>query len=170
MQGGKNCILPKRTNANRFFWDSHWLEIWKNHIQYVPLWDWMEGTWLWTLYVMKKGGEGASILTKQWTSSRKHCFEFYWYNRTSAESISRVPKNSRFPGPNPLPLAHVMYLPASKTLRTGTYKCAYVVLCTRAYPGEAFMCIPAYYHTCALCIPTYLCVHTNMLARDRPRR
>ncbi len=86
---------------------------------YVPLWDWMEGAWLWTLYVMKKGGEGASILMKQWTSSRKHCFEFYWYNRTSAESISRVPKNSRFPGPNPLPLAHVMYLPASKTLRRG---------------------------------------------------
>ncbi len=29
---------------------------------------------------------------------------------------------SRFPGPNSLPLAHVMYLHASKTLRTGTYK------------------------------------------------
>ncbi len=31
MQGGKNWILPKETNANRFFWDSHWLEIWSNH-------------------------------------------------------------------------------------------------------------------------------------------
>jgi hypothetical protein len=31
MQGGKNWILPKEINANRFFWDSHWLEIWKNH-------------------------------------------------------------------------------------------------------------------------------------------
>ncbi len=30
MQGGKNWILPKKTNANRFLWDSHWLEIWKN--------------------------------------------------------------------------------------------------------------------------------------------
>jgi hypothetical protein len=31
MQGGKNWILPKKVNANRFFWDSHWLEIWSNH-------------------------------------------------------------------------------------------------------------------------------------------
>jgi hypothetical protein len=30
MQGGKNWILPKEMNANRFFRDSHWLEIWKN--------------------------------------------------------------------------------------------------------------------------------------------
>jgi hypothetical protein len=32
MQGGKNSILPKEINANRFFCDSHWLEIWKNHL------------------------------------------------------------------------------------------------------------------------------------------
>ncbi len=32
MQGGKNWILPKEMNANRFFWDSHWLEIWTNHL------------------------------------------------------------------------------------------------------------------------------------------
>jgi hypothetical protein len=32
MQGGKNWILPKVINANRFFWDSHWLEIWSNHL------------------------------------------------------------------------------------------------------------------------------------------
>ncbi len=31
MQGGKNWILPKEMDANRFFWDSHWLEIWSNH-------------------------------------------------------------------------------------------------------------------------------------------
>ncbi len=31
MQGGKNWFLPKYINANRFFWDSHWLEIWSNH-------------------------------------------------------------------------------------------------------------------------------------------
>jgi hypothetical protein len=31
MQGGKNWILPKEMNVNRFFWDSHWLEIWSNH-------------------------------------------------------------------------------------------------------------------------------------------
>jgi hypothetical protein len=32
MQGGKNWILPKEMNTNRFFWDSHWLEIWSNHL------------------------------------------------------------------------------------------------------------------------------------------
>jgi hypothetical protein len=31
VQGGKNWILPKKSNANRSFWDSHWLEIWSNH-------------------------------------------------------------------------------------------------------------------------------------------
>jgi hypothetical protein len=31
MQGGKNWFLPKEINAIRFFWDSHWLEIWSNH-------------------------------------------------------------------------------------------------------------------------------------------
>jgi hypothetical protein len=30
MQGGKNWTLPKEMNANRFFWDSHLLEIWSN--------------------------------------------------------------------------------------------------------------------------------------------
>jgi hypothetical protein len=32
MQGDKNWILPKEMNANRFFWDSHWLEIWSNNL------------------------------------------------------------------------------------------------------------------------------------------
>jgi hypothetical protein len=32
MQRGKNWILPKEMNANRFFWDSHWLEIGSNHL------------------------------------------------------------------------------------------------------------------------------------------
>jgi hypothetical protein len=32
MQGGKNWILPKEMKANRFFWESHWLEIWSNHL------------------------------------------------------------------------------------------------------------------------------------------
>ncbi len=32
MQGGKNWILPKEINANRFFLGSHWLEIWKNRL------------------------------------------------------------------------------------------------------------------------------------------
>jgi hypothetical protein len=32
MQRGKNWILPKENNANRFFRDSYWLEIWSNHL------------------------------------------------------------------------------------------------------------------------------------------
>ncbi len=32
MQKGKNWILPKEIIAKRFFWDSHWLEIWSNHL------------------------------------------------------------------------------------------------------------------------------------------
>jgi hypothetical protein len=32
MQGGKNWILLKEINANRFFSDPNWLEIWKNHL------------------------------------------------------------------------------------------------------------------------------------------
>ncbi len=31
IQGGKNWFLLKEMNANRFFWDSHWLEIRSNH-------------------------------------------------------------------------------------------------------------------------------------------
>ncbi len=31
MQGGKNWILSKEMNANRFFLEAHWLEIWSNH-------------------------------------------------------------------------------------------------------------------------------------------
>ncbi len=34
------------------------------------------------------------------------------------DAILQNPKNSPFPGSNPLPLAQVMYLPASKTLGT----------------------------------------------------
>jgi hypothetical protein len=30
MQGGKNLILLKEMNANCFFRDSHWMEIWSN--------------------------------------------------------------------------------------------------------------------------------------------
>ncbi len=31
MVGGLNRLLPKEIDANRFFGDSHWLEIWSNH-------------------------------------------------------------------------------------------------------------------------------------------
>ncbi len=32
MHVDKNWILPNEVNANRFFWDSHWLEIWSNQL------------------------------------------------------------------------------------------------------------------------------------------
>ncbi len=38
------------------------------------------------------------------------------------DAISQSPKNSLFPGTNPLPLALLMDLHASKTLRTGPKK------------------------------------------------
>jgi hypothetical protein len=62
MQGRKNWILPKEMNANRFFWDSHWLEILSNH--YFSLWDRIEGSWLWTR------------LSKQQTSRRSDAASF----------------------------------------------------------------------------------------------
>jgi hypothetical protein len=41
----------------------------------------------------------------------------YWL-----DAISQGPKKSQFPGPNPLQLALVMDMHASKTLCTGLYK------------------------------------------------
>jgi hypothetical protein len=38
------------------------------------------------------------------------------------DAISQGPKNSQFPGPNPLPLALVMDMHTSKTLYTGLYE------------------------------------------------
>ncbi len=38
------------------------------------------------------------------------------------DAISQGPKNSCIPGPNPLPLALVLDMHASKTLCTGLYK------------------------------------------------
>ncbi len=48
IQGGKNWILPKEMNANRLFWDSHWLE--SGQTTFVPLCDRTEGAWLCTLH------------------------------------------------------------------------------------------------------------------------
>jgi hypothetical protein len=47
--------------------------------------------------------------------------EFFWSQMALAyrlDAISQVPKNSRIPGPNPLPLSLVMDMHASKTLWT----------------------------------------------------
>jgi hypothetical protein len=48
MQGGKNWILPKEMNANRY--SSGTLIGWKSgQTTYVPLWGRIEEAWLWTL-------------------------------------------------------------------------------------------------------------------------
>jgi hypothetical protein len=48
MQGGKNWFLPKEMNANRF--KPATLIGWKSgQTTFIPLWDRMEGAWLWTL-------------------------------------------------------------------------------------------------------------------------
>ncbi len=54
-------------------------------------------------------------------------FEFEFFGPQMAlayqlDAISQGPKNSRIPGPNPLPLALVIDMHASKTLCTGLYK------------------------------------------------
>jgi hypothetical protein len=41
-QGGKNWILPKEMNANRFFRDSHWLDIWKKPLMVLYGIEWRE--------------------------------------------------------------------------------------------------------------------------------
>jgi len=47
----------------------------------------------------------------------------YFFGPCEMAAVMRVPfraqKKSRFPGPNPIPLAQVMDLPASEALRTG---------------------------------------------------
>jgi hypothetical protein len=84
MQGGKNRIFTKEMNANRFFWDSHWLEIWSNH--FCPsIWDRMEGAWLWTL---------ANILTTFGLENRRKAAELlvtfgYFMSTTKARSWTR---------------------------------------------------------------------------------
>ncbi len=40
--GGKNWILPKEINENRFFWDSHWLKIWKKSLVSLYETEWRE--------------------------------------------------------------------------------------------------------------------------------
>ena len=42
MQGDKNWILPKEMNANRFFLDSHWLEIWSKPLLSLYGTEWRE--------------------------------------------------------------------------------------------------------------------------------
>ncbi len=63
MLGGHNWILLKGINANRFFWDSPWKS---GKTTYVPLWDQMEGAWLWTLQTAFKQCCGRTISSHRW--------------------------------------------------------------------------------------------------------
>ncbi len=50
LQGGKNWILLIETNANRFFWDGTLIG-WSGQTSFVPIWDRMEGAWLYGLWL-----------------------------------------------------------------------------------------------------------------------
>jgi hypothetical protein len=47
MPGGKNWILPKDIYANLLFRDSHWLEIWTNHLCLSMEPNWRERGYQW---------------------------------------------------------------------------------------------------------------------------
>ncbi len=86
---------------------------------------------------------------------------FWAREMASSRQVSAIwgPRNSRFPEPNPLPLVHVMYLPSSKTLHTGTYN----HMCKDGFmykspPWKGLRVQPAYYLTCAY-HHTYVCIH-----------
>ncbi len=71
MKGGKNWILPKDINANWFFWDSQWLEIWKNPLMSLYGTEWREwGYGLWGIQI--QGGKNW-ILPKEMNANR-----FFW--------------------------------------------------------------------------------------------
>ncbi len=76
MQGGKKWILPKKVNANRFFWDSHWLEIWSNH--FGPSMGLNGGSMATdsgkTTYVAPLGPNGGSVTMDSDGGRSKHDF------------------------------------------------------------------------------------------------
>ncbi len=51
MQGGKKGMLPKDMDkCKTVFLRLSFARNVENHLRYVPLWDRMEGAWLWTLF------------------------------------------------------------------------------------------------------------------------
>jgi hypothetical protein len=68
MQGGKNWFSPKQMNANRFFWDSHWLEIWSNH------------------FYPSMGPNGGSVAMDFGPIAYIHCTEFVLSRRVTLKS------------------------------------------------------------------------------------
>ncbi len=72
IQGGKNWILSKEINANRFFWDSHWLKIWKKTLLSLCGTE-LEGAWLYGLRV--NNGDAVSMMRlygRPWNNPGHH--------------------------------------------------------------------------------------------------
>ncbi len=60
MQGGENWFLPKEMNATG---SSVTLIGWKSgQTTFIPLWDRMEGAWLWTLGMTERKTDRAMSL------------------------------------------------------------------------------------------------------------
>ncbi len=74
MQGGKNRIFPKEMNANRFFWDSHLLEIWSNH--FFPF----------------MGPYGGSVATDSVSKLMRKCSDIEAQDRNETKTFWCVPK------------------------------------------------------------------------------
>ncbi len=74
MQGGKNWIFPKEMNANRFFWDSHLLEIWSN--QFFPF----------------MGPYGGSVAMDSVSKRMHKCFDIEAQDRNETKTFWCVPK------------------------------------------------------------------------------
>ncbi len=79
----------------------------------------------WFLISFVMGGSGSSTANKFLYAAAPPPPSVYGPQMTFAyrlDAISQGPKNSRIPGPNPLPLALVMDMHASETLCTGLYE------------------------------------------------
>jgi len=70
MQGVKNWILPKETNATG---SSETLIGWKSG--HVPLWDLMKGAWLWTLAATPRDCKPQFSLFENANSQSSTCYE-----------------------------------------------------------------------------------------------
>jgi hypothetical protein len=68
---------------------------------------------IWITYMIPKGISHTSFKTSHMNKKKTIHFQ--------PRCQFTGPKNSRFPGPSPLPLALVMDMHASKTLCTGLY-------------------------------------------------
>jgi hypothetical protein len=85
MQRGKNWILPKDINVNRFFWNSHWLKIWTNH--FCPSMGPNGGS-----VAMESGGEFVELIVCPRIGAEYTVLSIYHSIRSRVSSNNCVPK------------------------------------------------------------------------------